>query len=1078
MRHFFTLLLAFGVLGFASAQDARTRGSQASGAPQTTNTVTGTVVDEKGAPLPGASVTLLDATGKRIGGGYTNAAGVYSFASAQGAASIRVSFVSYADATFPIGSIPATIAMKIQDVEGEEVVVTAQGISQKRKELPYATAGITGGEVLASREVNVVQGLAGKLPGVQIAGSGGLPGQSARIQIRGYRSLTGNDQPLFIIDGVPVQNGGGANPEGPNTDAATTSNRLIDLNPDDIESFNVLPGQAAAARYGQFAANGAVVITTKRGRAGKMRVDVSQTVLWEEANRLPDFQSEWSQGVATPASGGNTAILAAGSTSWGPRISELGTSIRARMGTNAAGALVISAPYTNQVYDNVGTFLRTALNSTTSVGFSGGNDAITYRFSASYADQESIVPNQGFQRLTMNGNAQMRLSDKWSSSFSIQYANSGGSLPTTTNSGLNPFFALYHVPRNRDLAGMGYFNADGSQRNFRGGSFDNPYWAVNENTISDFTDRFLVIGTLDYDVLDWVRITGRASLDNSANRYFQVIGRDEQIVAGATKKLGTITSSFGSTQLINTDFLVTANRTFNDFRVNAVLGHNLRVDRAKSLTQSASDIRVKGLPNLSAAASVQTPAQGESEARIVGAFATVNVGWRDQVFVELTGRNDWNSTLPKENRSFFYYSAGASWLFGETFKITQEDGTLSFGKFRLAYAEVGAGTGPYLTSQRFAPSAAFTGYESDAGGIVFPFDGRAGFSVNNTLGNGTLRPELTKSIEFGLELGFLGGRIRTEMTYYNTRTVDQIVPITPSLASGFAAALVNAGEMQTNGFDISLNADIIREGDIKVSVNANWYTVTSKAASVHPVVKQIFLGGFSDGAQVVAQEGLEYPHLFGVDYLRDGQGRAIIDPTSGLPTFLTPRPVALGSIQPDWLGGFGSTISYKNLIEFSFLFDFRVGGKRFSGTEGLLDFYGMSARTAENGRADRVFEGVLAVSDVDPTATGTVNTISVPASLYWQLPNLVGVDGPFIYDVDVVRLRQLNLTFNLPNEWIAKTPFKRASITLTGRNLWFWSNYPHLDPESNLFGNSKAQGYDRMNVPNTRSYGFAVNLTF
>ncbi len=1010
-------------------------------------TITGKVTSEDGGDgLPGVNVIAVGTTT----GTTTDIDGNFTISVSEDAESLQFSFIGYKTQTVSIGN-QSTIAVSLAtDVSQlSEVVVTGMSIEREKKELGYSLTSISGDEFVKARETNIVNALAGKVPGVQVTSSGGSVGGSTNILIRGASSLTGDNQPLFVVDGVPIFNSNIPSDGGRITGNIDTGNRAGDINPDDVESMTVLKGAAAAALYGQRAKNGVIIITTKRGKKGKGAVAINSSVRFDNALKLPNFQNEYGPGS-------NGKYINNSLNGWGPRIE--GQSV-----SNFYDETVELQAFP----DNVKDFYQTGVTAINSISISNGNENGDFRLGLTNLNQTGIVPNSELNRNSISFNGGTRLTEKISGRASVNYSKTtsqgrpaqGGNDPNILTSLINT------LPRTFDLSGelKNYLNADGSQRTLDQFT-NNPYWIANENLFTNEVDRVFGNFELVFSPIKNLDITGRVGSDF----YYEYRRR-----LNRKGTLGRVNGDFNVNNImqsqLNTDLFATYTIDIGDFNVRALVGHNINQITSRTSSIFAQELTVDGLYNFANAGN-NTPTNDFSQRRLIGAYADVTLGYKDYLFFNLTGRNDWSSTLPKESNSFFYPSANLSFIFTQAFDLAGD--VLSYGKFRANIAQVGSDEQPYQLNFRYFPVSGIFGQYGT--GNQFPFDGQTAFRAASVLPPTNLKPQIQTQYEIGGEFQFFNGRIGLDLTYYDIITSEQIISIPTPQSTGYFAQRINVGETSNKGIEVLLEVGIIQKPDFNWNISANFAANRNVVNSLAEGVDEIVIQSAFNGIQVRAEPG-ETLGIYGVAFDKDSaSGQFIIDPNTGLRR--TGDQQRFGDIYPDFLVGVQNSFSYKGLT-LSMLVDWRSGGVIFSETVKSLRRAGVAAETGVNREGTFIDTGVLVDSD------GNLRPNDVPVQnmqAFWQQQSNASITEGGIYDASFVKFREVLISYSLPTKLLARTPFKGLTVGVEGRNLAIlFSKVPHIDPETNLFGSgSNGAGIEFNNVPSTRSFGGNIKINF
>ncbi|MGM0460080.1 MAG: SusC/RagA family TonB-linked outer membrane protein [Bacteroidota bacterium] len=1022
-------------------------------------TLTGTVTDARtGEELPGVNVYIPDLER----GAVTNVDGEYTIQTIPvGDYRVTFSFIGYSQRELEVNISSGTNQQDVelgQDLIGlDDIVVTGQQIERQARSVAYSISSVSGEEVSKARETNFVDALAGKVAGVEVQGQSGNIGASTRITIRGISSLSGSNQPLFVVDGVPISNSNivAGTSQDRLTGAVDVGNRGGDINADDIEDVTVLKGGSAAALYGQRAKDGVILITTKRGSQQQgQAVTVNSSIRTASPLRMPDFQNEYAQGSNGKYNSNNL-------NGWGPRIA--GQEVE-----NIRGEDVTLQAFP----DNVRDFYESDLTAINSISFSNADELSDLRIGVTRTDQSGIVPNNDLERtsFTVNTGRKMtealtaRMSGTYTNLYTLGRAVAGGNDPNVLTSLINT------LPRTTDIAGelKNYKNEDGTQRALSTQT-NNPYWIVNENPFENEIQRIFGNAELRFTPLEWLELTGRVGIDYyTENRQRQnavgTLGRDD----------GDFSLDVIQEQQINVDFLASVNRDINeDFSFQGAAGYNLNTREQNILRNTASSLDVNGLLNF-ANASSNSPSNRFSQQRLLGVFADATVGYKNYLFLNVTGRNDWSSTLPKENRSFFYPSVSTSFIFTDAFDIAGD--VLSYGKFRANYAVVGSDEAPYQLNFRYNPVNSIFGQYGT--GSEFPFGGRTGFSATGTLPPQNLKPQNQKTFEVGSEVQFFDGRLGFDFTYYDIRTDDQILSIPTPETTGFGALRTNIGEVSNKGVELSLNANPIRSRLVNYVATFNFTLNQNTVESLAPGVEEIVIQSAFNGLQVRAEPGRSLG-LYGPGFLRtEDTGELILNPDTGL--IRTGGQTRLGSIDPDFRLSMNNQFNIKGL-NVSFLLDYRQGGVLFSQTVGSIRRSGVAEETAANRNGTYIIDGVIPDPNDPSGETFIPNDVPVQGmQQFWNNYAAADVHEGNTFSSTYVKLREVKIDYDLPRRWIENTPLSGVSIGFEGRNLLLlYSEVPHIDPETGLFGSaSNGQGIEWNVLPSTRSFGTNVQVRF
>ncbi len=1074
-------------------------------------TVKGTVTDSS-EPLIGATV-LVDGT---TTGTVTDIDGNFEINVPEGATALKISYTGFATQTVSIAGLSQVNVVLEAGQVLNEVVVTALGVTRDEKALGYAVQTVGEETIRSSNTTSAIDALAGSAAGVQVTQSNGAAGASSRIILRGQTSFNGNNEALIIVDGIRLNND--ENSTERSLAGVSNSNRAIDVNPNDIASVSILKGAAATALYGIEGARGVVLITTKRGGSKELKVDVSTNVTFSQVSNIVGLQDEYTQG-----SGGNWQGPETGQGgSWGLPIADAYYDGDATYKWNSNGRITNdpSAGPKVQPFDNVGELFETGIRSNTNVAFSGGTDASNYRFSFGASNDDGVTPNNEFDRYNVGVNLGSKLfDDRLDIGISANYVRSGGvRIQQGSNTSGIMLGLLRTSPSFDNTAGLSdpvngvdengnsaYQFADGSQRNYRGGGgYDNPFWTVNNTLFEDQVNRFYGSFRATYTIHDWFKLgtlIGTDSYSDSRTQRFEVGSR--------TLPNGQVVEDNYNYRHIDAYFNVSGNGSLSeDLTLSYQVGVNLYDEKLKQNFIQGDGLNFVGFPELGNTSTISTQITN-SEERTAGVYGTIDFGFRNFLYLTLTGRNDWSSTLINPlvpfnagDISFFYPSVSLGLVASELF----DSKVISYLKFRGSYAEVGGGApAPNSTSTpwQLPIQNAGTIFDLNDGwtnGLGFPFKGTSGFVLSTVAGNPQLKPSRTKDVEVGFDLRLFNNRVGIDATYYTRESSDQIIAINISNTTGFQRAVVNSGELQTNGGEIILNLNPVRTQDFNWNVAVNFSKWKTTVESLPPGVQNQYLDGFTGTgvynlAPITDADGnvtrtYEYGQLLGGAFQRVNTPEGTFDPNAdynpngalviqdnpaasgyGYP-LVDPSNRVIGNPNPDWLMGITNTLEYKGAT-LSFLFDLREGGDIWNGTKGALTFFGMSELT-ENRGTITVFDGVKA-------SNYSTNDITVPIGQSWYQGNGGGfgaVAEHFIEDGSFRRLRFVSLGYDLKR--VFDLPgFDNFNISFTGRNLFLSTPYTGFDPELSLVGSSSnGQGLDYFQLPNVKSYSIGLNVTF
>lgn len=1021
-------------------------------------TISGRITSEEGETLPGVNVVVKGtATGT-----VTDASGEYTLAIPSDANTLVFSFIGLQTQEVAIGQrsvIDVTLSADVTQLS--ELVVTALGLEKQSRELGYSISGVDQEDLVVARETNVLNALQGKVTGVNITRSGGNLNSSAQVIIRGVTSLSGKNNPLWVVDGVPIND---FTESRDNNNSVITGNRDFGnsanvINPDDVASINVLKGAAASALYGSRAAAGVILVTTKKGKSGAGRgpsISVNSSYRFDNLFRAPDFQNEYGGGLFYKYdSSAQTA-------SWGPRIvgqdvTEAGT-----------GETVPLSAYP----DNYKDYYRTGKTLINNIAIGDATDNADYRLSITSLDQTGILPNAELERVTISLNAGRTHSEKLSSRFSVQYFNTNSQGTGVAGANDPNIFGWNSFVRSTDFKNFDPWIDDaGNQLGTVGNTDNNPLWIQHENKNEREDNRILGNFQMSYKPIPELTFTGRAGYD---------FDQDSRLV---TNRVGTRGRNSGTSTVtgitatqMNVDVIATYFKSLSsDLQLKVLGGYNF--NRRKTSTEILFS-QGFSIPELFLPANALTnvPDRRFSERVLFGAYSEVALSYRDWATLTLTGRNDWSSTLPKDNQSYFYPSASLALVFTEALNI--QSNLLSYGKLRLSAAQVGNDTDPYQLLFTYLPQTNASGQYSL--NQNFPFSGSLGYRATNTIPNANLVPEQQTSYEVGTEIRFLDGRLGLDASFFHTQNKNQILSIAIPETTGFGFKTLNVGQVDNTGIEITLDATVLSTNNFQWNTVLNFSHNESIVKSLAEGVDEFVLSSEFNSIQVKAVPGKEF-QIFGIPFLRDSvTNRPLINPDNGLRQ--SGESQSYGTVFPDFTAGITNNFTYKG-FGLSITVDMKSGGKISSSTVGGLWNGGAVAETARNREGtfiDR--EGVLDNGD------GTVRDNDIPirsAQDFWRGNQLNSISEMQIFDASFAKLRELGVSYNFPDRMFTNSFIRGLQLGVEGRNLaLLWSKVPHIDPEANLYGaardNGGRQGFasERNSVPSTRSIGFNVRLKF
>ncbi len=1038
-----------------------------------TKEVSGRVADVDGAPVAGATVRVV---GGRAGTA-TDANGEFKFNVLNQIQAVTVSALGYQEKTVSLtgGFLDINLERGEATSEaGSEVVVTALGVSREKKSLGYATQTISSEELNQAANTSVAGALQGKTAGVEIKPSSGMPGASSLITIRGARSFTGDNSPLYVVDGMPISSASDLS-TGNSVTGTDYANRAIDLDPNDIASIEILKGQAASALYGIKASNGVVVITTKSGKGiakGKAQITFNSNTSFDRISRYPDLQTTYAQGT-------NGAYSPSNSSSWGPKITDLpndpayGGNVKNKY-TDTAGLkngmyfvpqrlnAGLNPWVTPHVYNNIKDFFLTGKTFSNTIGVAQAKDDMNYSFSLGNTNQTGIVPNTGLNRFNAKLTAEARLSSKWKTSFSGNFINSNIDKMPSANDGI--MATIFPAPPSYDLKGIPdhYLNNEYKPNGYRGGAFVNPYWGTKHNSFNEKTNRFFGNSNVTYSTVLDDNISLDVKYQIGADAYttnYQDIWSYGMPSKGS-KDNGTIEEySFTNTAL---NSLLTANLRWKinqDLNFSALYGNEISNTETKYVYAYGSDFAFAGFNHMNNTGT-KDASETSNRYRGFGNFANLSFDYQRMLYLNLTGRVDRVSEMPNGNRTFFYPSASLAFVFSELSSL-KNNSVLNFGKLRVSYAQVGQ-AGRYLNNYYDIP--AYGGGFYGGTPILYPINGLKAFVPYDLIYDPNLKPQNTISYEAGLDLNFLNDLIQFTYTFSRQNVKDQIFDVPLATSTGASALRTNGGAIHTNAHEATLNVFPIREKNISWNVGVNFYKIDNYVDKLAPGVENIFLGGFVT-PQVRAGIGDKFPVIYGNSFMRNDNGQVIVD-SDGIP--IPGEPAVIGRVSPDFILGFNTSFRYK-IATLSAVFDWKNGGQMYSGSTGLFNLYGVSRETAEA----RDKNSVIFPNSVKEDGTPNTQPITGYKNIQNYFQTINNIDESSIVNSSFLKMREIALRLDL----LQKKNFN-LGLNLFARNILLWTNSPYLDPESSQGNTNMGGAFERFTLPQTSSYGFGLNLQF
>ncbi|GHV49459.1 SusC/RagA family TonB-linked outer membrane protein [Bacteroidia bacterium] len=1040
-----------------------------------TTRVTGKITSaEDGEPIIGASVLVKGTTT----GVVTDADGSFTLNVPANAKTLVISYVGMVAQEVAVKpNLAVRLTSGTQNID--EVVITAFGISREKKALGYATQEINSDALSQAASTNIGTALQGKVSGVDIVPSSGMPGASTKITIRGSRSFTGDNTPLYVIDGLPVSSTYDIS-TGSSVSGSDYTTRAADIDPNDIESINILKGQAASALYGMRASNGVVVITTKSGKGvkkGQAAVSFNSSISFETVSTLPGFQTEFAQG-----SKGVYGYSA--STSWGPLISELPNDKTYGGNTEnnytKADGLKQGYYYVRQranagldpwakpqVYHNAEDFFNTGVTWSNFVNvaksFEGGNASL----SLGSTNQEGIVPTTGLDRYNAKFTTDLNLAKHWDAGFSGSFSTTSVTKSTSANGGI--IATVYGAPPSYDFAGIpSYMEGNPySQNTYRGTSgFDGAYWSVANNQLTEATQRFFGNTYTNYsttfDNNSKLNVKYQIGIDSYSTDYNDLYGY------GHFNQTGEIDRYIVTKNELNSLFTAAYNWNINESLVLDLLYGNEIIESSRKLLETyGTSFNFSGWNHINNVVNYNG-SESTRRKRTFGNFGNLSLAYRNMLYFNATLRNDLVSSMPQGSRSFTYPSVSLGWIFTELDAV--KNNILTFGKVRVSYAQVGQ-AGDYMDSYYRTPG--YGGGFSSGTPIMYPIKGVTAYTLSGTVYDPNLKPQNTQSYEAGADLTFLNGLATLNYTYSRQNVKDQIFDVPLAGSTGSGALRTNGGSVHTNAHEITLGFNPVDRKNLKWNFAFNFTKIDNYVDALAEGVESIFLGGFVE-PQVRAGIGDKFPVIYGAGYLRDDQGRILVD-GNGLP--IPGEDRVLGTVEPDFRLGFNTGLEIRKL-RLSAVLDWKQGGVMYAATGGLLDYYGITQRSADFRKTD----GFLFEEDA-VKADGTPNDILInkkgsdgkitgaDAQDYFSAMN--NVTESMIKETSFIKLREIALSYPV---WDKKGVY--VSLNAFARNIILWSTLDGFDPEASQGNTNMGGGFERFSLPGASSYGLGLNVKF
>lgn len=1046
--------------------------------------ISGKVTDEQDQPLPGVSVLALNTTSRTS----TNADGFYSLKVPPNTNSLRFSYIGFNTTDLEIEKqsiINIKLTPNLQSLD--EVVVTAAGIERKVNTLGYSVSTVTSELLAQKNEPDPVRALAGKVAGVNVQGGGGVAGGSTNITIRGNSSLGNNNQPLYVVDGVPFDNStfSPVDNDRQTQGAQSTGNRSYDIDPNNIQSMTVLKGAAAAALYGSRAANGAIIITTKsasqRSRKGT-EISFNTSYSLEKIAGLPDYQNKYGQGTngdyRNGVYGSYGSAYSTRETIPHPLARSTFPASRFPEFYEADGKTPLQVPYRSYAGKSQRDFFRNGYVLENALNINSGTEKGSFTIGLSNSNNNGIVSTNSIERTSISVGGNARLDNGFYTRGSINYVKTGQKTPPIGGSG-SIMTTLYYLPTSYNLTDYPYEDPVTGANVYDRANIDNPYWSIKHSPSTSDVDRYFGNFVLGIDITPWLNIQNTAGFNAYTDRRVNVLGKGSGEYAP-----GAINTDQIYRQELDNTFLATFTKTFKDIDIKAILGNNINQRLTKRSAFSGDAIIVDGINDIRNTTTITLAPlpnnQAEIKQRYYAFFADLTFDYKGFASLNLVGRNDISSTLPKENRSYLYGGINGSLIFSEAFNLPKN--ILSFGSLRAGYTQVGNEASPYQTITVFNANTSF-------GDLGSPFSNGKNANVStqtlsNTLANGLLKPEFITEFEIGTELRFLQDRISLDFTYYNKRSSSQIFVVNAAPSSGYTQRIINLGETSNKGIEVLLSATPVRSNTgISWEVSTNFTRNRNMVENIGSYAQLTYGGN-------VHIAGQPYGLIYGSRYARDDEGNILVNPVTAKP-IVSSTEGAIGNPNPDFIWALNNSFTYKGLT-FGFLFDWKQGGQIYSSNIGEALARGVTRDTEDR---ERLLIGPGVLGDVntfqpilDANGNKIPNNTALPVNDYYfssgfgpSGPSAGVIDEASVFDATVFRLREISFGYSIPKKILERTPFGSVYLSFSARNLWYKApntpKYMNYDPEVST-ASANNMGYDSLGVPTTKRFGFNLRVTF
>jgi len=1060
--------------------------------------VTGTVTNnEDGEGLPGVTVIAKGTSEATM----TDLSGAYSINVPEGSTKLIFSFVGFVEVEKDVADV-VNVSLK-SDTEIEEVVVTALGIKRDVKALGYSATTVKSDELTRTKDRSALNALQGKVAGVNITSASSAPGSSTRVIMRGFSSITGSNQPLFIIDGVPVDNtASGSSSINGGTDFG---NGINDINPDDIENITVLKGASGAALYGSRAANGVILITTKSGKSKDakkgLEITVNSTATFESILRLPDWQGEYGQGFF-----GSRDIRE--NTSWGPKFDD---EMR-YWGFTLNGQRKIK-PYSN-LPDNVLDFFDIGKTYNNSISFAGGDQKNSFYASYSNINSDGIMPQDHdiYDRHTLKISGKAALSNNFTISGNMNYIKKQSKYVSTGQGAVSVYNQILQIPRDIPITELEDYESQWNDLDHSYAVYNvNPYLTLNKFGNENNQDRVFGSLKIQYQLDEHFSTFFRIGSDiTNEQRHVHEPILDPHHISGAApswvnSNVGSISESSRFRRIINTDFIATYSNEFENIKYNVMFGHNMNQTNSKTLYESVTGLDIPDYYNLNNSGNVPFIYEGEAMKRLIGAYMQSNISFYDMVYLTATFRRDWSSTLPSKNNAYNYPGVNVSFDFTSAFPVVKK--FIEFGKIRAGWAKVGRDAPAYQVHSIMSPAGFSNGYTGT--GMQFPMaDGLNAYTISNRIGNPDLSPEFVTEFEIGTDLRFFKGRVNVDFSYFNQITTDLIFSASMPYSSGYSVQTINFGKLQNSGFETLVSVMPIKKDKFSWKIDFNFTKNYSKVLELPKSLenaetgeKEFTLIGIGLPAtgytsfSAFEGEPLAIFTVNDVERVKDENspyfGNIIVDSNTGLPK-VSSDIIKLGDSNYDYTLGIGNSLTYKS-FNFSFNIDIRQGGLMYSRTAEMTYFSGTTQETINNDRQPFIIPGsvveiiedgsVVGYEENDlPVMNNAPNSIGLGANMHEYYGNgMTDLNKKFVIDKSFIKLRDMSLSYSLPKKWLNNVFIGSMSVSIIGRNLLLWTPEENrwIDPEATSFGNDLTADYGEYGTnPSVRSVGFNLKFTF